>query len=108
MRPGRRSAPLPSALPSLRSPAVVAETRRGPASSSSTASPRSTAPSRRWCAPSAATCACWHPICVAAATPASHATGYGLLTHARDVVRLLDAHDVDHAVLGGHSMGAFV
>jgi len=35
-------------------------------------------------------------------------TGYGLLTHARDVVRLLDAHDVDRAVLGGHSMGAFV
>ena len=35
-------------------------------------------------------------------------TGYGLLTHARDVVRLLDAHGVDHAVLGGHSMGAFV
>ena len=35
-------------------------------------------------------------------------TGYGLETHASDVVRVLDHLGLDHAVLVGHSMGAFV
>lgn len=34
--------------------------------------------------------------------------GYGLETHARDIVRVLDHIEADSAVLCGHSMGAFV
>ena len=35
-------------------------------------------------------------------------SGYGLETHASDVVRVLDHLGLDQAVLAGHSMGAFV
>ena len=35
-------------------------------------------------------------------------SGYGLATHASDVVRVLDHLGLDRAVLVGHSMGAFV
>lgn len=35
-------------------------------------------------------------------------SGYGLATHAADVVRVLDYLDLEDAVLVGHSMGAFV
>ena len=35
-------------------------------------------------------------------------SGYGLATHASDVVRVLDHLDLEDAVLLGHSMGAFV
>ena len=34
--------------------------------------------------------------------------GYGMVAHARDVVRALDAAGIRRAVLAGHSMGAFV
>src|ERR687886_711523 len=35
-------------------------------------------------------------------------SGYGLATHASDVVRILDYLGLENAVLLGHSMGAFV
>src|ERR671913_1678481 len=35
-------------------------------------------------------------------------SGYGLETHASDVIRVLDHLGLDRAVILGHSMGAFV
>src|SRR3712207_9214932 len=35
-------------------------------------------------------------------------SGYGLETHARDVIRVLDHLGLERAVIAGHSMGGFV
>ena len=34
--------------------------------------------------------------------------GYGMTAHADDVLAVMDALGIDHAILGGHSMGAYV
>ena len=51
---------------------------------------------------------CSRSTCAAAARATAPPTGYAMEDHARDVIGLLDALDLDRVVMGGHSFGGLL